>query len=706
MKALLSLILIVLAVVIVKGGIGRSPFFASDYLILDHVAAKSLPATLAAPDPIGDFYRPLSRQTWFWTLSRIGGGNPAVFQAANLALLVISLALLAWLAWTMAGPAAAVVAVTLIGFHEATDIVNHWAGASQDLLAVTLSLATILLYRAGAGVIAGITLFLALMSKETAIVTPILAIMVDRKSGEDVIQAIRRSAPLVVAVVVAGALWVLAVTRGPGIPGVNPPASFGAVIPVLFHLGHVALGLEWGVSGSKLLRPSVSLLIALPILLVLAGWVRPGRRERRATARYQSSKHAAAPGRAFMVGLLWAGFAALPVVVSAATWSSYQYLLALYGAALAIGALLTMAPRWAALVAVAALLLSTDQVRRSEEFSTWRDPWKKRSHVNRAFIAHAGEAQETMIANLKRARPDLPRNSTLYFMGPETAGLPTGDGPVLRWAYRDPTVRAYRATEFTEERAKRGPNFFFAADGSGLRELRRPEEVRELAVDIVYAERLEPAHDALAHLLRADADDHASRYWLAWVDMARGKRASAEIHMTQLGLRMEPTDSVFAKQAPPFDDTYSNWREWLAWKRSPYKVIQDTDKLVAEGRAADAQKVLEGAVREHPFLPEMHGRLAEVALANGDPATASVEAFAARALAPEDPANWRRWGNLLIAVRHPESALPAFERYLELAGNAGTSDTEAQRIVEGLRNSLANAPTTAAATATTNRSSL
>jgi Tetratricopeptide repeat len=702
-KALLSLILIVLAVVIVKGGIGRSQFFASDYLILDHVAAKSLPATLAAPDPIGDFYRPLSRQTWFWTLSRIGGGNPAVFHAANLALLVILLALLAWIAWTMAGPAAAAVAVTLIGFHEATDVVNHWAGASQDLLAVTLSLATILLYRAGAGVIAGITLFLALLSKETAIVTPILAVMVDRKSGEDVIQAIRRSAPLVVAVVVAGALWVLAVTRGPGIPGVNPPVNLGAVIPVLFHLGHVALGLEWGANGSRIMRPSISLMIALPILLALVAWLRPSRRERRVTARY---KHAPAPGRALLVGLLWAGFAALPVVVSAATWSSYQYLLALCGSALAIGALLSMAPRSAALIAVAALLFTTDQVRRSEEFSTWRDPWKKRSHLNRAFIAHASDAQETMIANLKRARPDLPRNSTLYFMGPESAGLPTGDGPVLRWAYRDPTVRAYRATEFTEERARRGPNFFFAADGSGLRELQRPEEVRELAVDIVFAERLDPARDALSHLLRANADDHASRYWLAWVEMARGQHASAEQHMTNLGLRMMATDSVFLKEAPPFDDTYSNWREWLAWKRSPYKVLQDADKLVADGRAADAQKVLEGAVREHPFLPEMHGRLADVALGNGDPSTAAVEAFAARALAPEDPATWRRWGTILIAVHRPENALPAFEHYLELAGTAGASDREAQRIVEGLRNSLASAPPPAAPTPSSDRSSL
>ncbi len=687
MKALISLILILVAVVIVKGGVGKSPFFASDYLILDHVAGKSLPAALATPDPLGDYYRPVSRQAWFWLMSRAGGGSAVAFHAANLALLLISLGLLGWIAWSLAGPVAAGIAVTLVGFHEATDVVTHWAGASQDLLAVTCSLATILLYRAGASVAAGIVLFLALLSKETAIVTPVLAILVDRKSGEDVVQAIRRSAPLVVSVVVAGALWLLAVTRGPVFPGVNPPVGLGAVLPALFHLGHLAIGLEWGINGSKWVRPSLALLIAIPVLLALIAWLWPSRRERR--ARSQAGMRGPAPGRTFVVGILWAAVAALPVAASASTWSSYQYLLALCGAALAIGALLSKGPRPAALLAVAVLLLTTDQVRRSEEFSTWRDPWKKRSHVNRAYIAHAGEAQEHMLANLKRARPDLPPNSTLYFMGSEAAGFPAGDGPILRWAYRDPTVRAYPATEFTEERARRGPNFFFAAEGSQLRELRRPEEVRELAVDIVYAERLDAARDALSHLLRANPDDGASRYWLAWVEMARGHQLSAEPHMANLGLRMAPTDSVFLTQAPPFDDTYSNWREWLAWKRSPHKVYQDADNLVAEGRALDAQKTLESAVREHPFLPEMHARLADVALANGDPATAAVEAFAARALAPEDPKAWRRWGMTLIHVHRPESALPALERYLELAGGAAAGDREAERIVEGLRNSLA-----------------
>ena len=41
------------------------PFFADDYLFLDQVRGHSLLQALRAPDPLGNFFRPVSRGLYF-----------------------------------------------------------------------------------------------------------------------------------------------------------------------------------------------------------------------------------------------------------------------------------------------------------------------------------------------------------------------------------------------------------------------------------------------------------------------------------------------------------------------------------------------------------------------------------------------------------------------------------------------------------------
>ena len=62
----------------------RAPFFADDWLFLDQVRFRSFAQVLASPDPLGNFFRPLGRQVWFWLLANLSGESPLVFHAANL----------------------------------------------------------------------------------------------------------------------------------------------------------------------------------------------------------------------------------------------------------------------------------------------------------------------------------------------------------------------------------------------------------------------------------------------------------------------------------------------------------------------------------------------------------------------------------------------------------------------------------------------
>src|SRR5439155_26794005 len=59
-------------------------FFAADYLFLDQVRQKPLIAALATPDPLSNFYRPISRQLYFWTVAGASNESARAFHLAGL----------------------------------------------------------------------------------------------------------------------------------------------------------------------------------------------------------------------------------------------------------------------------------------------------------------------------------------------------------------------------------------------------------------------------------------------------------------------------------------------------------------------------------------------------------------------------------------------------------------------------------------------
>src|SRR5215831_2034183 len=153
-----------------------APFFADDWLFLDQVRFRSLAHVLASPDPIGNYFRPLGRQVWFWVLARVGGESAFVFHAANLLCLVAAVVLLAVLARRLAGPLAAVVAAGFLALHYAADVPVLWVSGSQELLSLTLGLGALVLYQRGRRLAAAACYLAALLAKEVVVLLPLVAI--------------------------------------------------------------------------------------------------------------------------------------------------------------------------------------------------------------------------------------------------------------------------------------------------------------------------------------------------------------------------------------------------------------------------------------------------------------------------------------------------------------------------------------------------
>src|SRR5262249_23675325 len=123
---LVPLGLVLTAAALVQGGALRAAFFADDYLFLDVVGHRSLGAALATPDPLGNFFRPVSRALWFWCVSHVGGASPLVFHLGNLGLLLAILALLFAIVGRVGGTWAATLASGVVALHYAADVPVWW----------------------------------------------------------------------------------------------------------------------------------------------------------------------------------------------------------------------------------------------------------------------------------------------------------------------------------------------------------------------------------------------------------------------------------------------------------------------------------------------------------------------------------------------------------------------------------------------------
>src|SRR6266508_3720827 len=95
------------ASVVLHPGTLAAPFYGDDLSFLDQARDRSLWTILTAPDPLGNYFRPVSRQLLFWLVGRLSGESPLAFHLVSWTLWFAVLALLFVLVRRLAGVRAA-----------------------------------------------------------------------------------------------------------------------------------------------------------------------------------------------------------------------------------------------------------------------------------------------------------------------------------------------------------------------------------------------------------------------------------------------------------------------------------------------------------------------------------------------------------------------------------------------------------------------
>ena len=657
--AWLGLALILLAALWIHHGALRAPFFADDYLFLEQVQGRSLSAALTSPDPLGNYFRPVGRQLWFWSLTHLGGGAPWLFHAKALGLFAIAIVLLFLLIARALGPRAALIAAALLALSSAADVPVLWASGAQDLIAVTLALLALWCFQRGWPRAAAGAFALALLGKETVLFTPVIAVWAARRRGETPAEAALRAWPLALTLLLWGIAYGAMLPQRAAFGGEVRWAPLGA-LAALVQLARTVTGFESALPGSA--SAPLGLAAWGPCLLALAAIALPAW-SARSTAPGSDPGRALATRDSVIGGLLWALLGALPVAAVASLWSGYYFLFAMCGAALALAAALRAQPAWLAVGVVALLGWGGAHARALPSFARAPGMWTAQSHVNRGYLEHGMGQSTRYLSEIRHARPTLPKHSALYFQGlPGKVGFMTANGPLIRWAYRDESLRGRFLSAFRADQTTRGPCFFFGVAGDSLVEVTGPDSLLRLAASLILSDQPLPAHDLLTlHVLDHSADTGA------WYALAL---ASAD-----LGLEERMMLAFQNAHATPVE--------------GPTPETAPAYAAVSQGDTAKALALIERGVKAHALDAGAHALLADILLAHDRSSqTGAIEAYAARLLSPDDPSTWRRWAMVQAVHRRFGHAITSLDRYQQLAGDAAKADLTIRQMRRNLEQAL------------------
>jgi hypothetical protein len=641
-----------LAAAVRHGGSLGTPFFADDYLFLEQVRGRSLLQALLAPDAIGNFLRPVSRALYFWTVTAIAGESPPAFHAVNLGLFAACIVLLHLIVRRMFGVVAATVAAAFVGIHYAAEVPLLWVSGSQDLLALVFALATIWLTLRERFVEAAGVLVLALLSKESvALTAPIAVVALMTACRTPWREALRRCLPLLLVTGVWAMVYATTIASRPAVQDAVA-LSATSLIAGFAHLPQVALALEFPATFA-LPRFDAGMLVAAILVLgalAMALFLRPG-----------GEAHEGLPGGR-RLGLVWAIAASLPVLLVASIWSAYFYVFALCGVGVLAGVSVARVRRAVALALGAAFVVLNANASGVRAFSSTKSATSSLSHVNAFYVRRSVDTVERFLAQMQAAQPRLPKKSTVFFANvPSSIGFQTADGPLVRFAYRDPSLRSYYLTQFTPDRA-RGPFFFFAVEGGRLVDKTAdPMLLPSIALSMMLEDKHQAASDVLS-LVQARGDAPELATWLALTQWGAGDLSASRRTLERLGISAAPLPTA---------------------SRKAIRV------LLAAGDSSRARDALLAAQRAHPLDPWVEARVAAIALGGPrDYPTGLFAAYAYRVLAPADPDAWRKWATAQLSRERYESAASSLDKYFELGGDAARKDAEAVQVRASLRELL------------------
>ena len=588
----------------------RTGFLNDDYLFLEQAKRASLAHAITHPDPLGNYFRPLSRQIYFAVLTPLAGDLPLVFHLFNFAIFLGSLALIADLLLALL-PLPAVLAGTLYFALIPLQRVNlTWVSCSQDLLALFFSLFSLALYRRGRAGFAAVAYLFALFSKESALPLPLALAAwtwwIDPSSLQDRAALRRRLAPFLIAL----ASWTLINVWARPHPS-TAPLHFG---PEYFAAGYVhgvqsLLGLDHpaGFLAGWLHPGTLSwvLLTLAPALLLLA---LAGLSLRRAFAESPS-------GRRSVLRFAAAWLVAFGIVTGpvAGSWSSYYYTLFAVGGSILVGIACARirAADW--LLLCAGLLVWHAGVASSRAFAIAERPWGWTSHLTSFYFQRAATLTETLGRQLLRVVPKPEHHSRFFFSHfPYWAGFQMGNGAQVRALYRDPSLESHFFSQFSESTAADRPCYFINWDGRSLTPLypRESDRFFQVGSDLLAFGQLEGARHAFRRGLAAHepAPDHL--YWLGWTELWLLRRNAAEAAWSAFGAK---------------DDSVS-W--WMQMRRARQALNDMRDTLAA-------RRALAEAIRYGIGRPEAHAVLGSLLL-ESHPKYGVLELKVAAFLKPDD----------------------------------------------------------------------
>jgi hypothetical protein len=297
--------------------------------------------------------------------------------------------------------------------------------------------------------------------------------------------------------------------------------------------------------------------------------------------------------------------------------------------------------------------------RNIDEFATSPDAWSAQSHLNSRWFDRGAGFVKSYLHDLKEARPAVPSQSTFFFFSVPGFTI-WHSGPLVRWAYRDSSLRGYSLREFSLDRASRGPDFYFYGQKERLVELPSKEALYDVAGIMIMRDDPQRAREALLLELEESPNDKVSIYWLGYIEWALGDTAHALDLLGRIGLTLNRGPSPEFSQAKAAADS---------------GVVQ---------KAIDLVQV---AIRRHGLDSAAQGLLADLLLERDgrslkfDP-NLFIAAFAARVLDPKNPGAWKRWGMIQYNCGLYPEARNSLQTYLALRGPAAEGD---ERVLEMLR---------------------
>ncbi len=471
-RFLLGLVALVLLALARYGwGVGIS-FINDDFLFLERARTASFLDNWNFNDAIGNVYRPIPRNVYFWAGYRVFGGNPTGYHLLNLGWVALSLVLTALVSRRLIADASgrplatgyadgpALFAALLFALHPAAGTAAGWVCGIQDLLAVNFVLAALLAHFAGKRILYLFFYVAALLSKETSAFLFLLVAFWDIAVGRVGLRtALTRQAPAAAlfAVWLAGNRWLPWNDLGrtihspvPGKPSLLGHHNLGTVLLTLraLFLVHPLESVDWPHGP-----------VATAAQVVLAAWLLA----LAASNRIAGAQKGSLPAGLIVFALLWLLSGVLPLVALKDHFIYYAYYpalaLSMVIATLAAPLLARVRTTRRPVTTLAALALPVIALLAGD--CLVYHPALRDGHYLRRATAYL----DNFRGDLLRMHPSFPESSRIYLSNiPSWIGFQLADGPAIRVWYDDPTLSGHFLSAYQPDPDR--PAYFFMHDDS------------------------------------------------------------------------------------------------------------------------------------------------------------------------------------------------------------------------------------------------